>query len=476
MNNHIIKKANGFTNKILHQHLQDSLKSNIRFFFTILLVSLSFWILESVGDNLFIEKYSYQDAFSLMINTKNDMHLVIVVIACLIIGGVYSQFVHVINKKNESENRYKLVFEKMINGFFIFEPVYGEDGHLIDMRYVEANPSYEKQTRFKISEILGKTWSEKTLVSKDEFHKLICLYEEILTTGKSQSYEIQTAIEDAHYLVTAFKMSDRAIGVMFQNITNYKKALADIHQLNTHLEQRVEERTKSLLEVISELEGFAYTVSHDLKVPLRIINRYANGIAEDSEIKMSPKTNEAVSQIRTISQDMMEMVNKLLEYSATSTLKVDKDIINVNEMINQIFNELKANSYKRDIELNILSQLPIVLADKVLMKNVLYNILSNSFKFTRNRNQAMIEVGCICKKDEYVFFIRDNGVGFETEYAGKLFGMFQRLHTTEEFEGSGIGLATIRKIIEKHKGRTWMEGKEGEGATIYFSLPYETVE
>ena len=166
------------------------------------------------------------------------------------------------------------------------------------------------------------------------------------------------------------------------------------------------------------------------------------------------------------------MIEKLLEYSTASQARLNIEEINMEDKFLACFNELKAAYPDRKIEMIIETGLPNIYADKVLMKQAITNILSNAFKFTRGREQARITVGSTLTEDAYVFYIRDNGTGFDMNYSSKLFGIFQRLHTSDEYEGTGIGLVTIKNIIEKHGGKVWLEGEVGVGATIYFSIPY----
>lgn len=374
-------------------------------------------------------------------------------------------------KRMESEEKYRLLYEKMMNGFFIMEPVYGDNGEIIDMRYMDANPGYEKQTRYKIYDLLGRTWSDMTQLDKEKFKGLLALYIGILKIGEPVQYEIHSTGDDEYYLVNAFKIKDSQIGVMLQNITSLKKALFEIQKLNKELEDRVTERTNDLKSALDELEAFTYTVSHDLKSPLRIIDGYSRIIMEDYGETLNGEICEMIKNIKGTSRDMLKLIDKLLEYSITTRLDLNPDNINMEELFISSFDELKMSMPNRNIDLNVETNLPSVIADRVLIKHVIFDILSNAFKFTAVRKKALITIGCKTLSDEHQFYIKDNGVGIDMEYSGKLFGIFQRLHTSDEYEGSGVGLASIKKIIQKHGGRTWIEGKINEGAVIYFTLP-----
>ena len=238
--------------------------------------------------------------------------------------------------------------------------------------------------------------------------------------------------------------------------------------------QILEDKTVELQAAINELEAFSYTVSHDLKSPLRAIEGYSKIIIEEQGEILDDDGKKMLFNIRKICQDMISMIGKLLEYSTTASLELCKEPLNISEMITLTFEQLKSIYPKRFIEFEFETGMPPVFADKVLLQQVIHNILSNSIKFTKNRDKTLIVAGCKRGKSEYIFYVKDNGVGIDMEFSEKLFRIFQRLHSQDEFEGNGIGLATVRKIIQRHGGKTWIESKLNEGTTIYFTLPSES--
>ncbi len=265
--------------------------------------------------------------------------------------------------------------------------------------------------------------------------------------------------------------SEEELRQQFDELTNAQR---EVRKLNDELELRVAERTNELQAAVSQLEAFTYTVSHDLKSPLRAVEGYSRIIAEDYGTSLDSDVNQMLQNIRNVCKDMIAMINKLLEFAMTSRSVLNLEKINTREMFVMCFNEAKAAYVGRDISLKIETPLPDVTADRILLRQAIGNILSNAMKFTKNEEYTDIRVGSTQAGSEYIFYVRDNGIGFDMNYYGKLFGIFQRLHSGKEFEGSGIGLVTIKKIIEKHGGRTWMEGEVGVGATMYFSLPFNS--
>ncbi|AZV58267.1 response regulator [Clostridium sp. AWRP] len=235
--------------------------------------------------------------------------------------------------------------------------------------------------------------------------------------------------------------------------------------------QILRKKTVELQAAVNELEAFSYTVSHDLKSPIRAIQTYSKIILQKHHKTLDDDTNEMVSDVENICSNMICMIEKLLEYSKMAHSDVCKESVDIGKMFNDAFQQCKSVCPERLIEFEFETGIPTALADAILIKQVIYNVISNAIKFTRNKKRALIVAGCERGTNEYIFYVRDNGAGINMEFSGKLFGIFQRLHSPDEFEGNGIGLATVRKIIQKHGGRTWIEGKVNEGTTLYFTLP-----
>ncbi|WP_424356715.1 ATP-binding protein [Methanocella sp. MCL-LM] len=221
--------------------------------------------------------------------------------------------------------------------------------------------------------------------------------------------------------------------------------------------------------VIGELESFSYSVSHDLRAPLRALDGFSEAILEDYGDKLDPPGKDYLNRIRAASQYMGRLIDDLLHLSRVTRKELKREPINLNVIAESIIDDLKRRDPGRKVIITIKPGM-LVHADQDLLRAVLQNLLDNAWKFTSKKPEAIIEFGSVEKEGKTVYYVRDNGAGFDMAYAGKLFGAFQRLHSTEEFPGTGIGLATAQRIIHKHGGQIWAEGEVGKGATFYFTL------
>jgi PAS domain S-box-containing protein len=256
-----------------------------------------------------------------------------------------------------------------------------------------------------------------------------------------------------------------------------------IHQLNAELEQRVGERTAQLKSANEELEAFSYSVSHDLRAPLRHIMGFVNLLEQDAGPALSEKKSRYLTTISESAKRMGVLIDDLLTFSRVGKSAMQKTNVDLAALVAETLGDFAAETKSRKILWQI-HPLPSVWADRALLRLVLVNLISNAVKFTGHRAEANIEIGWLERVESRelkaesataspatVIFVRDNGAGFDPQYADKLFGVFQRLHSTQEFEGTGIGLANVQRIIHRHGGRVWAEGRVDGGATFYFSLP-----
>jgi light-regulated signal transduction histidine kinase (bacteriophytochrome) len=257
--------------------------------------------------------------------------------------------------------------------------------------------------------------------------------------------------------------------VVWRDITDRKLAEAEVRKLNEELEQRVRERTAELTAANKELEAFSYSVSHDLVAPLRAIDGFSRMIEEDYGPLVDARGKGYIERIRSGTQRMQQLIDDMLTLSQVTRNEMKREAVSLSDMAGKILGELKQQQPRRNVATHIAANMRVH-GDPNLLRMMLDNLLRNAWKFTSRLPQAVIEVGVLRKDGKSVYFVKDNGAGFDMKYADKLFGPFQRMHRVQEFEGTGIGLAIVHRIIQRHGGRIWAEAVPGQGATFYFTL------
>jgi PAS domain S-box-containing protein len=337
------------------------------------------------------------------------------------------------------------------------------------------NKGAEKIFGYTADEMVGT--SIMRLIPADRQDEESQILTKINSGGSFEHFETLRQTKDGRLIdvsVTASPIRDitgKAVGVskVARDITGRKVAEEKIRQLNVELEERVIKRTAELEAANKELEAFSYSVSHDLRAPLRAVNGFAGIVLEDFGPQLPEECRRHLERIRAGALRMGMLIDDLLAFSRLSRQAVNRQAVNPARIVNEVLDELKPQRDGRQIEIKV-GELPACHGDPALLKQVWVNLISNAIKYTRGREPAVVEIGCARENDENVYFIRDNGAGFDMEYANKLFGVFQRLHRADEFEGTGVGLAIVQRIVHRHGGRVWAKAEVNRGATFYFTI------
>ena len=362
-----------------------------------------------------------------------------------------------------SEIRYRRLFEAARDGILILNV---ENGRITDV-----NPYLVEILGFSKNEMVGKTVGELSPFKDIEPNQVML---DRLKRDRYVRYEnLPLENKDNQHIAVEFvcnvyqEGAAQVIQCNIRNITERKRAEDQKEQFSLELEKRVLERT-------AELEAFSGAVSHDLRAPLRHLASHVGKLQEQPDQTFHKNNHGLLAKCSQTITRMGNSIDDLLAFSRVSTASIEKEAVHLDELIRETLDDYTSEIKDRQIEWKI-QQIGVVEADAALLRLVFGNLISNAVKFTGGRTNAKIEIGCNRESTkETVFFVRDNGAGFDPEYSKKLFGLFQRLHSQEEFEGTGLGLANMQRIIRRHGGRVWAEGAVDVGATFYFSLPHGT--
>jgi PAS domain S-box-containing protein len=410
-----------------------------------------------------------------------------------------------IARKNDqlaaSESRYRLLFDGMQSGFALHEVVLSASGEPYDYRFLQVNPAFEKMTGLSAEKAVGKTVRE--LLPEIEPYWIEKLGK-VALTGEPHRFEGQLRALGKIFEVNAYSTEPGRFAVVFTDVTAQRLAEMELKRLHVELEEKVAERTaqyaesnlalkqeieqrqhaeeevswlnadllrqKTELEAVNrELEAFSFSVSHDLRAPLRHISGFTRILQEEYGAKLDATGQGYLDRIERSCGTLARLINELLELARISRSEIHLRNLSLSRMAQEIAVELQLSGPPREVSFRIAEGITAV-GDETLIRLMMTNLLGNAYKYTGKTAAARIEFGVEQQDGRSAFVVRDNGAGFDMKYADKLFAAFQRLHSSEDFEGTGVGLAIVQRIVHRHGGLIRAEGEPGVGAAFYFTL------
>jgi len=365
----------------------------------------------------------------------------------------------------ESEIRFKILYENAPLSYQSLD----QNACLIDV-----NPTWLATLGYKYDEVIGRHFGD--FMTPESAEMIQKRFPSFIAAGEIHDYQFEMIRKDGSHFIVSYegKIGYDELGnfkqthCIFTDITQRQQAQEDLNKLAEELEVRVIKRTEQLELANKELESFSYSVSHDLRTPLRALDGFANILLEDYAPLLDSEGKRMLNIIIANANRMGYLIDDLLAFSRLGRQEMQNTHVDMHQMANSAYRELVNDEDTIEFRLH---PIPETMGDPALLRQVWMNFIGNSIKFSANKPNRIIEIGTLPSATEIIYFIKDNGAGFNMDYSNKLFAVFQRLHSHKEFEGTGIGLSIVQRIIQRHSGRVWAEGKEDEGATFYFALP-----